>query len=129
MIHQQQRMMQMNPQQEQQGNIRMQPSPAMSKLEQKLLQQQQHSQRQQAGMTMQRMPGPTMPCASAPGYIRGSSQALSVSSPALLPLGLSQSPPKPHLLSKCSSHLQARAWSPLTWGSIGALPEIVTKYK
>merc|ERR1719318_482294 len=100
---QQQRMMQMNLQQ-QQGNIRMQPMqqrPGMSQLEQRLQQQQaqqQHGPGQQPGMmmqrggVMQRMPGPPMPRAPPPGYIRGPSPGLSVSSPALLPQGPSPVP-------------------------------------
>merc|ERR1719500_553680 len=101
---QQQRMMQMNLQQ-QQGNIRMQPMqqrPGMSQLEQRLQQQQaqsqQHGPGQQPGMmmqrggVMQRMAGPPMPRAPPPGYIRGPSPGLSVSSPALLPQGPSPVP-------------------------------------
>jgi len=97
---QQQRMMQMNIQQQQQVNIRMQQRPGMSQLEQRLQQQQQqqHNQAQQPGMmmqrggVMQRMPGPPMQRPPPPGYIRGPSPGLNVSSPALMPQGPSPVP-------------------------------------
>merc|ERR1712142_62675 len=81
-------------------NIRMQQRPGMSQLEQRLQQQQQqqHNQAQQPGMmmqrggVMQRMPGPPMQRPPPPGYIRGPSPGLNVSSPALMPQGPSPVP-------------------------------------